>query len=92
MTPEISFFAQVNANFDKAARWTEHPQGLLNQIRQINSVYHVTFPLKRDDGTIEVLHAWRCEHSQHKLPTKGGIRYADSVNEDEVMALSLIHI
>jgi glutamate dehydrogenase (NAD(P)+) len=90
MSQDISFFEQVCRNFDKAAALTKHPRGLLEQIKQINSVIHFTFPLKRDDGTIEVVHAWRAEHSQHKLPTKGGIRYAESVNEDEVMALAAL--
>ncbi|NIV03130.1 MAG: Glu/Leu/Phe/Val dehydrogenase, partial [Calditrichae bacterium] len=53
-------------------------------------VYHMTFPLKRDDGSIETVQAWRAEHSQHKLPVKGGIRYAATVNEDEVMALAAL--
>jgi glutamate dehydrogenase (NAD(P)+) len=48
------------------------------------------FPLQRDDGTIETIQAWRAEHSQHKLPTKGGIRYASNVNEDEVRALATL--
>lgn len=84
------FFAQVNRLFDKAAAKLDYPKGLLRQIKICNSVYHMTFPLKRDDGTIEVIHAWRAEHSQHKLPTKGGIRYAEAVNEDEVMALAAL--
>jgi len=90
MTAPVSFFEQVNNNFDRAAALTDHPSGLLDQIKAINSVIHFTFPLKRDDGCIEVMHAWRAEHSQHKLPTKGGIRYAAMVNEDEVMALAAL--
>jgi len=48
------------------------------------------FPLVKDDGSIVVIKAWRAEHSHHKLPTKGGIRFATSVNEDEVAALSTL--
>ena len=90
MSKHIKFFAQVNQNFDKAAAYTKHPTGLLKQIKICNSVYHMTFPLKRDDGSIETINAWRAEHSHHKLPVKGGIRYAANVNEDEVMALAAL--
>ncbi len=87
---EVSFVAQVDRYFDKAARHTEHPQGLLEQIRSCNSIYAFTFPLRRDDGTIEVMHGWRAEHSVHKLPVKGGIRYSPHANEDEVIALATL--
>ncbi len=90
MSTPISFFEQVNINFDRAAALTDHAPGLLEQIKAINSVIHFTFPLKRDDGSIQVMHAWRAEHSHHMLPTKGGIRYAAMVNEDEVMALAAL--
>lgn len=90
MASQIKFFEQVNRNFDKAAAHLKHPTGLLNQIKICNSVYHMTFPLKKDDGSIEVIQAYRAEHSQHKLPVKGGIRYSGAVNEDEVMALAAL--
>ena len=90
MQSETSFWAQVCSNFDKAAALTDHPKGILDQIKACNSVYRVSFPVKRDDGRIEVINAWRAEHSHHKLPTKGGIRYALAVNEDEVMALAAL--
>ncbi len=87
---KIKFFEQVNKNFDKAAKYLDFSPGLLAQIKACNSVYRMAFPIKRDDGTIRVLDAWRAEHSHHKLPTKGGIRYAMNVNEDEVMALAAL--
>ncbi len=87
---QAPFFEQVNRHFDRAAARTRHTAGLLTQIRACNGVYHFTFPLRRDDGSIEVLHAWRAEHSQHKLPVKGGIRYAPTVEEDEVKALAAL--
>jgi glutamate dehydrogenase (NAD(P)+) len=90
MSTEYSFFEQVNRGFDRAVAMTDHDPRLLTQIRECNSVYHVTFPVRRDDGSIEAIHAWRAEHSHHKLPTKGGIRYSPQVNEDEVKALAAL--
>ncbi len=90
MSADVRFFEQVNRYFDKAARHTAHPEGLLEQIKVCNSVLHITFPLERDDGTIATIDAWRAEHSHHRLPTKGGIRFALNVNEDEVMALAAL--
>jgi glutamate dehydrogenase (NAD(P)+) len=81
---------QVNQQFDRAAAFTRHEPTLLDQIKACNCVYYVSFPVRRDDGTIEVVHAWRAEHSQHKLPTKGGIRYSLDVSDDEVMALAAL--
>ena len=90
MAPTVPFFQQVNLNFDTAAEFTEYPRGLLEQIKMCNTVCHIAFPVKRDDGAIEVIHAWRAEHSHHKLPTKGGIRYSTLVDEDEVTALAAL--
>lgn len=88
MSSTPDFLGEVNRMFDKAAALTTHPQGLLDQIKMCNSVYRMEFPLKRDDGSIEVIHAFRAEHSHHKLPVKGGIRYAPNVDENEVIALA----
>lgn len=84
------FLEQVNRSFDRAAALTSHDPHLLSQIRTANSVYHIAFPIKRDDGSIEVIEAWRAEHSQHRRPTKGGIRYSIDVSEDEVTALAAL--
>jgi len=86
----IPMFAQVSKYFDKAAAYLDHPPGLLAQIKACNSVYRMRFPLKRDDGTIEVINGWRAQHSVHRLPTKGGIRFSLQVDEDEVSALAAL--
>ena len=83
-----SFFQSVERSFDKAAAFTSFDPGILEQIKACNSVYQMRFPVKRDDGTIEVIEAYRVQHSQHKSPCKGGIRFSDEVNQDEVMALA----
>ncbi len=87
---DISFFDQVNQSFDRAMAFTKHEPALLHQIRACSSVYRMTFPIRRDDGSIQVIEAFRAEHSRHKLPTKGGFRYDLGVTEDEVMALAAL--
>ncbi len=83
------FFSDVCKNFDHAAQFTKHDTGLLDQIKSCNSVYRFRFPIRRGNG-FEVIDAWRVEHSHHQSPTKGGIRYSEMVNEDEVMALAAL--
>jgi glutamate dehydrogenase (NAD(P)+) len=85
-----SFFGAVEKSFDKAARFTKWDKGILDQIKACNAVYRMRFPVKRDDGSIEVIEAYRVQHSHHKLPCKGGIRFAAEVNQDEVMALAAL--
>ena len=85
---QTGFLDNVNRAFDKAARFTGFSQGLLDELKAGNSLYRFEFPLQHPDGSITVVNAWRAEHSHHKLPCKGGIRYSPDVNEDEVMALA----
>lgn len=90
MSATYSFFGAVEKSFDKAAAFTKWDKGILSQIRECNSVYQMRFPVKMDDGSIEVIEAYRVQHSHHKAPCKGGIRFAMSVNQDEVMALAAL--
>ncbi len=87
---EYSFFAAVEKSFDKAAQFTKWDKGLLEQIRACNSVLRLRFPVKKEDGSIEVIEAYRVQHSHHKTPCKGGIRFSMGVNQDEVMALAAL--
>ncbi len=87
-TSHYSFFESVERNFDKAAPFTEiKDKGILDQIKACNSVYNMRFPV-RIGNKVEVIEAYRVQHSHHKLPVKGGIRYSMDVNQDEVMALA----
>ncbi|MBL0006405.1 MAG: Glu/Leu/Phe/Val dehydrogenase [Saprospiraceae bacterium] len=85
----LSFFESVNRNFDKASVHTSIPKGLLEQIKVCNAVYEMTFPVKIGN-TYQVIEAFRVQHSHHRLPTKGGIRFSHLVNRDEVMALAAL--
>lgn len=83
----LSFFENVLLNFDNAASYTDHPKGLLDKIKTCNSIYSFNFPIRTQRG-YETISGWRVEHSHHKLPVKGGIRYSEHVDEDEVKALA----
>lgn len=81
------FNESVNRNFNKAAGHMAHPKGILEQIRACNTILEVKFPA-RINGEIQVISAWRAEHSHHKLPCKGGIRYSEDADAHEVIALA----
>lgn len=85
---EPRFLEMVKMNFDYAVKYTNVDPGLLEIIKACNSLLRVNFPLRRDDGSVEVIRGYRAQHSHHRLPCKGGIRYADEVDLQEVEALA----
>ncbi|MGD8862123.1 MAG: Glu/Leu/Phe/Val dehydrogenase [Myxococcales bacterium] len=87
---DTGFFGQVLAQFERAAAYTSCSAGLLEQIISINGLYRMRFPVELEDGSVYVAEAFRAEHSQHRLPTKGGIRFSEDVTQDDVMALAAL--
>ena len=86
---ELNLWKIVGRQFDKAAATLDLPEGLLAQIKACNAVYYVQFPVRFGDR-YEMFSGWRAEHSQHRKPTKGGIRYSEAVSQDEIMALAAL--
>ena len=83
------FYDSVLHFYDQAARFSKLDPGILEQIKVCNSVYKVSFPVEVD-GHVQVFEGIRVQHSHHKLPSKGGIRYSIHVDEDEVKALATL--
>ena len=88
MANPLSFTDNVNRMVDVASQHLDIAPGMADQIRACNSVLQVQFPVKMDDGSYRVFKGWRAVHSDHRLPVKGGLRYAPHVNHDEVVALA----
>ncbi|MEO1314663.1 MAG: Glu/Leu/Phe/Val dehydrogenase, partial [Pseudomonadota bacterium] len=86
---EPSFRQSVDIMFNRAAAMMELPPGLKEKIRVCNATYTVRFGV-RLRGDLHTFTGYRSVHSEHMEPVKGGIRFAMSVNQDEVEALAAL--
>ncbi len=86
---EPSFRESVDLMFNRAVALMDLGPGLEQKIRVCNSTYTVRFGV-RLRGKIETFTGYRSVHSEHMEPVKGGIRFALSVNQDEVEALAAL--
>lgn len=85
---EPNFLEQFKLYFDEAAKMTKTNPDILQIIKNCRAVITFKIPLKRDDGKIETITAYRAHHSYHSSPCKGGIRFAPNVDMQEVEALA----
>ncbi len=86
---EPSFRESVDLMFNRAVALMDLPPGLEEKIRVCNATYTVRFGV-RLRGQIQTFTGYRSVHSEHMEPVKGGIRYASSVNQNEVEALAAL--
>ncbi|ORX61442.1 glutamate dehydrogenase [Hesseltinella vesiculosa] len=85
---EPSFLKSVEDYFDTAANASGIKAGTLSHLRAVDAVLRVTFPIELSNGKTEVIEGYRAQHSRHRLPVKGGIRYSEEVDLQEVEALA----
>ncbi|MFT5351181.1 MAG: glutamate dehydrogenase (NAD(P)+) [Planctomycetota bacterium] len=85
----LSFSESVNHMADRAFLAMDMAPDIAAAIKACNSTIKVNFPVNIK-GRVEVFTGWRAVHSSHRLPAKGGIRFATIVNQDEVEALAAL--
>jgi len=61
---------------------------LFEQLKYPRETTAISLPLRRDDGRLEMVKAWRCRFDDHLGPTKGGVRFHPDVTQEEVEALA----
>ena len=74
---------------DRTVSYLDIADGKVEQLRHPHRVLEVSFPLRRDDGTVEVYTGYRVQHDNSRGAYKGGIRYHPSVTADECTGLAM---
>ncbi|KAH6584987.1 hypothetical protein BASA50_004425 [Batrachochytrium salamandrivorans] len=85
---EPNFLESVDIFFERAAKHSNVSQDALSHIKRTDGILSVTFPIELQDGTTEIVQGYRAQHSRHRTPVKGGIRYSADVDLQEVEALA----
>jgi glutamate dehydrogenase (NAD(P)+) len=89
VTSGLTFRQSVDQMVDRALNLMDLDPGIADAIKRCTSVLQVTFPVEIC-GKIEVFTGWRAVHSIHRLPAKGGLRYSETVDQQEVEALAAL--
>jgi glutamate dehydrogenase (NAD(P)+) len=77
-----------NLQFDLAVQQMDIEPWIAEKIKHPRREIVVRFPLRYDDGRIELLTGYRVQHNTLRGPVKGGIRYHHQVDLDELRALA----
>ncbi len=85
---EFNPWLRVASLIEQAGHILELDDGLIQRIVTPERILEVSIPVRRDSGKVEVFTGWRIQHDSSRGPGKGGIRFHQSVNVDEIAALS----
>ncbi len=84
-----SAYQTAIAQYNRAVRYLDIDDGLKEYMRYPRREFIVNFPVRRDDGTVEMFTGYRVHHNTVLGPSKGGMRYSLAVTLDEVRALAM---
>ncbi len=85
---KASVYDNVTRQFNKAADLMHLDPEIRKVLARTNNEVIVNFPVKMDDGHIEMFTGYRVQHNNALGPYKGGLRYHPAVDIDEVRALA----
>jgi len=88
MTKKTTVYENVIRQFDKAADLMGLDLEIRKILSQTTNEVVVNFPVRMDDGRIEMFTGYRVQHNNALGPYKGGLRFHPAVNIDEVRALA----
>ena len=82
-------FEMAASQFNVIANHLEIPMDERERLLMPKRAITVSCPIHRDDGTIAVFEGYRVQHLLTMGPTKGGTRFAPSVDIGEIAALAI---
>ncbi len=82
-------FAMAQAQFDRVAGILGLDDATKELLRYNLREYHVSIPVRMDDGTVKVFRGFRVQHNDARGPAKGGIRFHPMETIDTVRALAM---
>ncbi|MBU1158902.1 MAG: Glu/Leu/Phe/Val dehydrogenase [Candidatus Thermoplasmatota archaeon] len=88
MAAKVNPFEEMRKMVGKAGKTLGLDQGMIDVLKSPKRELSVNFPVKMDDGTVRVFTGYRVQHNEARGPYKGGIRYHQQVDIDEVRALA----
>ncbi|MDR7556220.1 MAG: Glu/Leu/Phe/Val dehydrogenase [Armatimonadota bacterium] len=90
ITPQGDPWQAALRQFDRAADYLPLKRGIREFLAYPKRELTVHFPVKMDDGSVQIFTGYRVHHSTVLGPTKGGIRYHQDVTLNEIRALAML--
>ena len=89
MSEEETELERAVKQLEDAAGYVDIDEDVLLQLKHPQRANKMTMPFERDDGSVEVLEAYRVQHDDVRGPYKGGLRYSPEVTQEECAGLGM---
>lgn len=90
MPKQEELLSSALAHLEKVGDFLKIDGNIFEQLKSPRRCLEVSIPVKMDNGKIKVFRGYRCQHNNARGPYKGGIRFKNDVNQDEIKALAML--